>query len=64
MTRVKRISVKNPLYVGMSCKTYGNKVEIKTHKKTNLIQEDGIEERQKSTLHLFHALDGEWNGYR
>ena len=38
-------------------KKHGNKVEIKTQK-TNLIQKVLKKRDKKSTLHLFHTLDG------
>ena len=39
-----------PFHVGMELKKHGNKVDIKTQKTINLIQENGREERQKEYL--------------
>ena len=45
----KKVFCKKPwhVHVGMKLKKHGNKVEIKTQIKTNLIQKDGGEERKE-----------------
>ena len=48
-----KILLQKPLHVGMEVIKYGNKVEITTQKKTNLVQKDGREERQKITPHVY-----------
>ena len=45
---------KTSFQVGMDLKKYRNKAEMKEHKKTTLLWDDGGEERQKTTLHFFH----------